>query len=85
MDANEVWHEDDDKVEEVVVEYYKELFTTSHPIEFLELIQAVQPKVTTSMNQSLTRDFNAAKIKVALKQMYPLKAPGLDGMPSLFF
>ena len=28
---NEVWHEDDDKVEEVVVEYYKELFTTSHP------------------------------------------------------
>ena len=41
MDANEVWHEDDDKVEEVVVEYYKELFTTSHPTEFLELIQAV--------------------------------------------
>ena len=41
MDANEVWHEDDDKVEEVVVEYYKELFTTSHPTEFSELIQVV--------------------------------------------
>ena len=29
LDANEVWHEDDEKVEEVVVEYYKDLFTTS--------------------------------------------------------
>ena len=41
MDANEAWHEDDDKVEAVVVEYYKELFTTSHPTEFSELIQVV--------------------------------------------
>ena len=43
------------------------------------------PKVTTAMNQLLTRDFCAAEIKVALKQMYPLKVPGLDGMPPLFF
>ncbi|XP_065619215.1 uncharacterized protein LOC136063166 [Quercus suber] len=50
LNANEVWHEDDQKVEEVVVAYYEDLFTTSQPTEFSELLQAVQPKVSTSMN-----------------------------------
>ena len=50
VDANEVWHEDDEKVEEVVVEYYKDLFTMSQPSDFSNMIQTIQPKVTTSMN-----------------------------------
>ena len=33
----------------------------------------------------LLRDFQESEVKTALKQMYPLKAPGLDGMPPLFF
>lgn len=41
LDANEVWHEDDEKVEEVVVAYYNELFTTSQPTKISELIQVV--------------------------------------------
>ena len=65
--------------------YYNELFTTNQPTKFSEMIQAVQPKVTPSMNQALARDFTGAKVKLALKQMYPLKVPRLDGMPSLFF
>ncbi|KAL0006597.1 hypothetical protein SO802_008099 [Lithocarpus litseifolius] len=84
-DANNVWHVDDGKVEEVVVDYYKDLFTTSQPIEFSKMIQTVQPKVTTSMNQLLTRDFSAAEVKVALEQMHPLRVLGPDGMPPLFF
>ena len=85
MGVNGVWQEDDQKIEEVVVAYYKELFITSQLTEFSELLYAVQPKVTTSMNQMLTRDFNAAEVKLALKQMHPQKAPGPDDMPPLFF
>lgn len=66
MDVNGVWQEDDQKIEEVVVAYYKELFTTSQPTEFSELIHAVQPKMTTSMNQMLTRDFNTTEVKLEL-------------------
>ena len=77
--------EDDQKVEEVVVAYYKELFTISQPTKFSDLLYAVQPKVTNSMNQMLTRDFNAGEVKLALKQMHPLKAPGSDGMTPLLF
>jgi len=37
------------------------------------------------MNQMLNKDFTASEIKVALKQMHPLKAPCLDGLPPLFY
>ena len=37
------------------------------------------------MNQDLILSFNESEVRLALKQMYPLKAPGLDGMPPLFF
>ena len=37
------------------------------------------------MNDELTRPFTAAEVEQALKQMKPMTAPGLDGMPPLFF
>ena len=37
------------------------------------------------MNQDLILSFNESEVRLAFKQMYPLKAPGLDGMPPLFF
>ena len=53
VDANGVWQEDEGKIEEIVVEYYNNLFTSSSPSDFSELLQAIQPKVTLSMNQML--------------------------------
>ena len=41
LDENEVLQEDDRKVEEVVVAYYKDLFSTSQSTEFSELLQAI--------------------------------------------
>ena len=37
------------------------------------------------MNFMLLREFQASEVHKALKQMYPLKALGPDGMPPLFF
>ena len=85
MVANDMWQKDDAKVEEIVVEYYKELFSTSNPVDFTELLNAVQPKVSLAMNEELTRDFTGVEVRAALKQMYPFKAPGPDGMPPLFY
>ena len=50
MDANGVWQEDEGKIEEIVVEYYNNLFTSSSPSDFSELLQAIQPKVTLLLN-----------------------------------
>lgn len=37
------------------------------------------------MNHALSQNFTANKVQKVLKQMYPLKASGPDGMPPLFF
>ena len=85
MDANDVWQEDDARMEEIVVEYYNDLFSSTNPIDFTELLNAVQQKVSLAMNEELTRDFTGVEVRAALKQMYPFKAPGPDGMPPLFY
>ena len=84
LDAEEVWQTDEKRVEEIAVEYYETLFTSSNPTDFTELVQAIQPKVSAAMEHMLVGDFTADECRRALKQMYPLKAPGLDGMPQLF-
>ena len=45
----------------------------------------MKPKVTQVMNDWVVRPFVKSEVKGALKQIYPLKALGPDGMPSLFF
>ena len=37
------------------------------------------------MNFNLIAKFSKTKMEIALKQMAPLKAPGPDGMPPIFF
>ena len=68
-----------------MVGYYQTLFASSNPSDFDELIHVVQPRVTPVMNHVLTQEFTANEARQVLKQMYPLKVPGLDGMPPLFF
>ena len=68
-----------------MLDYYNQLFTSSNPNDFDEIIGAIQPKVTPSMNHALAKVFIADEARVTLKQMYPLKAPSPDGMSPLFF
>ena len=46
---------------------------------------AVQPKVTDRMNSILSQELHVMEVERALKKMHPLTAPGLDGMPPLFY
>ena len=80
-----VWQDDERVVEMIFKDYYLELFVSNNPNEFTDLLEVVQPKVTESMNSSLLRDFQSSEVYRALKQMYPLKAPGPDGMTLYFF
>ena len=85
LDARGVWQENEEVMGEIVLDYYTNLFTSSNLIDFDEILGAMQPRVTSSMNQKITMEFIADGVNMALKQMYPLKAPGLNGMPPLFY
>ena len=50
-----------------------------------EVLVATPQVVTQAMNHGLLAELTKSEVDVALKQMSPLKAPGLDGLPPIFY
>ena len=57
-DSDGNWQEDVGIVEGIIVDYYSELFSSSNPTDFMELLDVVEPKVTRAMNQMLLKGFS---------------------------
>ena len=77
--------EEEQGIEEAFVGYFCNLFKSASTSNFDPLLHGIEPKVTAQMNVELIWPFSALEVKQSLKQMKPLKAPGPDGMPPLFF
>ena len=74
-----------DQISAIFLEYYQELFSSSNPEVLVGDLDSIPQAVTMEMNKALTEEFQAWEVENALKQMAPLKAPGPDGMPPLFY
>lgn len=48
------------------------------------VIDTLQPKVSTSMNHDLLQPYLREEVRANLFQMQSMKAPSLDGMPTVF-
>ena len=68
-----------------LTKYYDELFTSSNPSLTVETLEKIPCTVTKEMNADLVLVFSELEVKEALNQMAPLKAPGPDRMPPLFY
>ena len=84
-DANGGWCSSQDQVNATIVDFYHNLFTSGSPSNFKEVIETIPHVVTDEMNEMLMAEFHIEEVEVALKQMAPLKALGLDGMLPLFY
>lgn len=72
-------------MEKVAVDYFSELFTTTSPDDFTEVLGGVTGLITESDNNLLTGPVTEEEVRTALYLMNPGKAPGPDGMTALFF
>lgn len=50
-----------------------------------DVVDSIRQVVTAKMNEKLVADFTIDEVKVVLKQMAPLKAPGPNGILPLFY
>ena len=85
LDESNSWCTDRSQVEDIVYGFYSSLFTSSRPAGAHAVLEVIQPLITEDMNNGLTKEFIRHEVDIALKEMAPLKAPGPDGMPPLFF
>ena len=84
-DPNGMWTTSQSQVPQLFINYYSSLFTTSNPALIDPVVENIVPSVATEMNSRLVSEFTAAEVTQALKQMAPLKAPGPDGLPPVFY
>ena len=75
----------DDNVAALLVDYYKSMFIATYPSDIDVVLQSIPQIVSNEMNALLTHDFTREEVKIALKNMTPLKALSPDGLPPIFF
>ena len=84
-DDQGVWEEDEEVFSALLTEFYSNLFTSSNPHDLDCILEGVQTVVTVEMRVKLDKPYTSEEVGEAIREMAPLKAPGLDGMPPLFF
>ena len=83
-DDNGTWVEDEAGVGKVVEGYFEQIFTSSNPSGFDNILSGIQSIAGEELIEQLNGDFQASKVKEALNQMASLTAPGPDGMSPIF-
>lgn len=70
---------------QIASNFFNKLFTASNVESDDRLFGLVEERVTKSMNEELLQEFIEDEIVQAIKQMAPLKAPGVDRFYAVFF
>lgn len=77
--------EDEEGISNILTSYYQVLFTTTNPSIIEAVVTDIPKTAAKEMNLSLEAVYTREEVKIALKQMEPLKAPRPDGLLPLFF
>jgi hypothetical protein len=79
------WWRGEENVERLLVTYFSDLFASSDPERLEETCSVVSNRLTEEHKLWCSEDFTEHDVEEAINQMHPLKAPGPDGLPALFF
>ena len=85
QDDEGVWQLEEEVVSSIFVDFYTRLFMSSNAHDIDRVLEGVNKVVFDSMNADLLMPYSKEEVDVAIKQMAPLKAPGPDGMPPIFY
>ncbi|XP_018487967.1 uncharacterized protein LOC108858552 [Raphanus sativus] len=78
------WFEED-QIADVICKYYNNIFTSSHQESLQTVEKALQPCITSEINEELIKEPSPTEIKETTFAIHPDKAPGPDGFSASFF
>ncbi|KAL0357407.1 UNVERIFIED_CONTAM: hypothetical protein Scaly_1426400 [Sesamum calycinum] len=81
------WVYEEKEIQHCIVSYFQNLFSSNNPNEddIARGTENLRRVVDTSMEEDLLRPYSEDEVTKALFQMAPLKSPGPDDMPPIFF
>ncbi|XP_060964152.1 uncharacterized protein LOC115722573 [Cannabis sativa] len=87
FDDNQQWKTKEKDVEDIAISYFQQLFTKkNNGIDIADVLRRCVPnRLSSAENALLMEPFTSEEVKMAMFQIHPLKAPGKDGLPGLFF
>ena len=68
-----------------IANQYQDLFMSNADVQMEEVLGCVHTRVSHEMNECLEVPFSDDEVWKALQEMGDLKAPGADGIPSIFY
>ena len=80
-----IWCDSKEGIVQTTTSYFEDIYTSTHPTRMEEVTNLVQAMVSKEMNEDLTKEFTVEEVRAALRQMHPTKAPGPDGMSTVFY
>ncbi|GAA0176086.1 hypothetical protein LIER_29142 [Lithospermum erythrorhizon] len=86
MDSDGVWQGDANKVQEIVVTYYQNLFMAlSNRVPIEDVLEGMVAGMMVDMSSNLSRPYTPEEVRKALADMVGMKSPGPDGMPGILY
>ncbi|BFG30724.1 hypothetical protein CerSpe_169980 [Prunus speciosa] len=79
------WHEDEKKIQGITVKYFEQLFTSSSPLQFDEIINCVDHRVSEQHNCELTQEVMEVEIQEVIFQIPPTNASRPNGLTGGFY
>ncbi|PPR98039.1 hypothetical protein GOBAR_AA22634 [Gossypium barbadense] len=79
------WVSKDEEMLQITLKYFVNLLLALETGDDERLLGLVENIITKSMNDELLKPFTEEEIGHAVKTIAPLKAPGIDGLPTIFY
>jgi hypothetical protein len=85
MDDQGIQHYEHEKIEEILLKHFKNLFTSQDTSHISRTVDVVKNTITPEIYSHLGAEFTIEEVTEAITSMKGLAAPGPDGLPAVFY
>ncbi|KAK3226139.1 hypothetical protein Dsin_006001 [Dipteronia sinensis] len=87
FDERGVWRDQKGELETVATNYFRGLFCSTGPTigDIGKIVDGVTPRMTSHISRFLDAKFTGEEVRTTVFAMNPIKAPGSDGLPAIFY